>query len=244
MDYAAALIAETSAFADLLRDADPATPVPSCPGWTCKQLVRHVGRGDRWAAQIIEDRLNDYLDPREVRGGRPPDTAEGVTDWLNDGPQAVIDAVRSVGADTEVWTFLGPRPAGWWLRRRVHEVVVHRADAALALGREFVVGADVAADGIDEWLERVVVQAKEEALPLGVGQTLHLHAAEGGEWLLSREGTSLVCSHQHTRATVAIRGSAAALLLAATRRVPADDPQIAVYGDAQVWRVWLDRTPL
>ena len=134
MDFRAALLEQTRAFGDLIGTADPATPVPTCPDWTLKQLFRHVGRGNRWAAQIITDRRSEPLDPRDVRDGKPPDDPDAAIDWLNGGAQLIIDAVDRVGSDARVWTFLGPRPAGWWIRRRLHEATVHRADAALALG--------------------------------------------------------------------------------------------------------------
>ena len=164
MDFATALIEENDAFAQTLRGADEATPVPTCPGWTLRHLLRHVGRGDRWAGQIVGDRLSDYLDPREVRDGKPPDDADGAIDWLRGGAQGLVGAVDGVGADTAVWTFLGPRPAAWWIRRRLHEATVHRADAELALGRDFRLAAELAADGLTEWLERVVVQGGDESL--------------------------------------------------------------------------------
>ena len=56
--------------------------------------------------------------------------------WLRSGPRLLLDAVDATGPQTPVWTFLGPRPAAWWIRRRLHETLVHRADAALALGAE------------------------------------------------------------------------------------------------------------
>ncbi|WP_196766152.1 maleylpyruvate isomerase N-terminal domain-containing protein, partial [Mycobacterium avium] len=71
MDYAGAFLDENRAFAELFRDADESMPVPTCPDWTLRQLFRHVGRGDRWAAQIVRDRLDSYLDPRMVEGGKP-----------------------------------------------------------------------------------------------------------------------------------------------------------------------------
>ena len=49
--YAAVLLAENDRLATLLTTADPATPVPTCPGWSLLQLLRHVGRGHRWAAR-------------------------------------------------------------------------------------------------------------------------------------------------------------------------------------------------
>ena len=114
MDHAAALVDENAHFAALAAAADPGTPVPTCPGWSLKQLFRHFGRGDRWAATIVRTGLP--ADPREVADGRPPEG--GLVDWLQGGPQAILDAVAQAGPDTPVWTFNGPRPASWWIRRR------------------------------------------------------------------------------------------------------------------------------
>ena len=62
-----------------------------------------------------------------------------------------------------VWAFGEQRPAGFWARRMTHETTVHRVDAQLtvpggdgpAAGGQPVIAADVAADGIDEWLTSV-----------------------------------------------------------------------------------------
>jgi len=62
VDYATALTGQNQMLRELLRDADWSVPVPTCPGWTLLQLLRHVGRGDRWAAQIITDRADTSLD--------------------------------------------------------------------------------------------------------------------------------------------------------------------------------------
>ena len=243
MDFATALIDENDAFADVLRGADQTTPVPSCPGWTLKQLIRHVGRGDRWAAQIVGDRLTDYLDPRDVRGGKPPDDGDGTIDWLRGGAHDVVKAVDEVGADTAVWTFIGARPAQWWIRRRLHEVTVHRADAELALGRDFALSPELAADGLTEWLERVVAQAADGGSPLTDGQSLHLHATDGGEWTLRQSGDSLTFDRGHADASATVSGDATSVFMAVVRRFLADDPRLTISGDGDVWRAWLDHTP-
>lgn len=251
MDYASAYLAETRAFGELIRGADPSTPVPTCPGWTLEQLFRHVGRGDRWAAQIVRDRMDAFLDFRSVEGGKPPPDLDDAISWLNGGAQRLVDAVEVIGVQTPVWTFLGPRPANWWIRRRLHENAVHRADAALAVGEDFSLDAEVAADGIDEFLERIVIQAGKDgaALPLETGDTLHLHATdpglgEAGEWTVALDDVVITWSHEHGKGTVALRGEATELLLAMTRRVGLADTGIAVFGDEAVWQRWLDRTPL
>ncbi|WP_458318949.1 maleylpyruvate isomerase family mycothiol-dependent enzyme [Mycolicibacterium brisbanense] len=249
MDFRAALLDQTRAFGELVATGDPETHIPTCPDWTLKQLFRHVGRGNRWAAQIIADRRTSSLDPREVRDGRPPDdTAEAVA-WLNDGAELILKAVDQVGTDARVWTFLGAKPAGWWIRRRLHEVAVHRADAALALGVAFDLPPDLAADAISEWLDRTCVEAtKAHQTPLHPGQTLHLHATDEGlgptgEWTAYNEDGALSWSHDHGKGSVAVRGSATNLLLALTRRGTVADLGLEIFGDTAVWDQWLEHTP-
>src|SRR5215216_3920877 len=103
----AALIEETAALGELIRSADPSTPVPTCPDWTLQQLFRHVGRRNRWAAQIIADCRTEPLDPREVREGKPPDDQDAAIAWLNKSAQLIIDGVDRFGSNARVWTFLG-----------------------------------------------------------------------------------------------------------------------------------------
>lgn len=253
MDFTAALIAENAAFADLLRDADLSIPVPTCPEWTLEQLMRHVGRGDRWCAQIVAEQAMDFIDPRTVEGGKPPDGRDNQIAWLRAGVQQLIDAVEATGAETPVWTFLGARPAKWWVRRRVHEVLVHRADAAIALGTEYDVDPALAADAITEWLERVVIQADEEGpaggdRPVGDGHSLHLHATDpglgdAGEWTILGRPDGIAFDHEHGKATVALRGPARDLLLAVVRRRSASAEGLEMFGDSGVWDTWLARTP-
>ena len=251
MDSAAAFLDENRAFAELFRDADESRPVPTCPGWTLTQLLRHVGRGDRWAAQIVRDQLDHYLDPRTVEGGKPPPDPADAISWLQGGAQRLVDAVELSGVETPVWTFLGTRPANWWIRRRLHETAVHRADAALATGVEFSLDAAIAADAITEWLERVAIQAGSEGVPLPLedGDTLHLHATDpglgdAGEWTIGADGGVITWSHDHGKGSAALRGGATELLLAIVRRVPVADTGIQLFGDDAVWQNWLDRTPL
>jgi uncharacterized protein (TIGR03083 family) len=244
VDFRAALLEQTKTYGELVRDADPSTPVPTCGEWTLKQLFRHVGRGNRWCTQIIAERRTEPLDPREVHNGKPPEDIGEAIDWLNDGAQALIDTVERIGPHAKVWTFVGPHIPGWWIRRRVHEQAVHRADAELALGREFTLPADLAADGVSEWIDL----ATARQAPLERGQTLHLHATDDGlgptgEWTIVHDEDGVSWSHAHGKGDVAVRGPAVDLLLAITRRRTAAESAIEILGDASVWDGWLANSP-
>lgn len=243
-----ALIDQNRLLGELVRTADPSAPVPSCPGWTVRQLLTHVGRGHRWAAKIVRDRADAPVDPRTVPGGKPPADTSAAVDWLDESGRLLLDAVTATGADTPVWTFVGPQPAAWWIRRRLHESVVHRADLALALGAPYEVEPEVAADGVSEWLALVAARPAGDTPPLAAGTTLHLHATDDGlgpdgEWMVRGTGTGITWEHGHGKGTVAVRGSAADLLLGAMRRIAADDPRLQVLGEATVWTAWRDSTP-
>ncbi|WP_167107228.1 maleylpyruvate isomerase family mycothiol-dependent enzyme [Mycobacterium sp. DL592] len=253
MHIADELITENAAFTELVCEADLSTTVPTCPDWTLGQLMRHVGRGDRWSAQIVAEQAMDVIDPRTVANGKPPEGRDAELAWLHQGPQLLLQAVAETGADTLVWTFLGPRPAKWWLRRRLHETAVHRADAALALGAGYYLAPALAADGISEYLERVVVRADQEGpgwgdRPLFDGQSLHLHATdpglgEVGEWTILGRPDGIAVDHEHGKATTALRGPARDLLLAIVRRGAVADLDIEMFGDPHLWDTWLARTP-
>lgn len=244
VDHSAALTEQSRLLGELTRDADPSTPVPACPGWTLRQLVTHVGRGHRWAATIVRERSEGPVDIRTVAGGKPPADPEGAAAWLRDGAAAVLDAVAATGAGTPVWTFTGPQPAAWWIRRRLHEETVHRADAAMALGAPYGLDPALAADGVSEWLDLLAARPVESgAAPLDLDRTLHLHATDdgaAGEWMIRGTGTGVSWEHGHGKGDAAVRGPATDLLLAAVRRAPADS--VEVLGDAVVWIRWLERT--
>ncbi len=229
--------------AELARiiDGDLERPVPACPGWRFRQLATHVGRGHRWAAQIVATRARAPIPLREVADGKLPEDPARHAPWLNAGADLVIEAVTAAGSDL-VWTLTGMGPASFWARRRAHEAAVHLADAQLATGRDVDLAPEDAADAVDEWL--VIARAPELR---GDGQSLHFHATDPGlsgtgEWLVTRTPAGLDIRHGHGKADVAVRGPAASLLLVLTRRLPPAGSGIEVFGDQALLTHWLQHT--
>jgi uncharacterized protein (TIGR03083 family) len=234
-----------------LVDGDLDRPVPTCPGWTFRQLATHLGRGHRWAARIVATRATGPVPTREVPDGKlPADPAEHGP-WLNASADLVAEAVTAAGGD-QAWTFIGMRPASFWARRRAHEAAVHLADAQLAVGQEVDLTADVAADAVDEWLGMVAGGRVPATGLRGDGQTLHFHATDPGlsgtgEWLVTRTPSGVSVDPGHTKADVAVRGPAVGLLLVLTRRLPSAPLPAAVgvevLGDRALLDHWLENTP-
>ena len=229
-------------------DGDLDRPVPTCPGWTFRQLATHVGRGHRWAAEIVATRATAPVSTREVADGKLPEDPARHAPWLNSAADQVIEAVAAAGNDP-VWTMTGMRPAGFWARRRAHEAAVHLADAQLAAGRDVDLAADLAADGVDEWLGLIAASAADPARELrGDGQSLHFHATDPGlsgtgEWMVTRTSSGITVQRGHGKADVAVRGPAAGLLLVLTRRLPLSAPGVEILGDQALLTYWLQHTP-
>jgi uncharacterized protein (TIGR03083 family) len=247
LDYQAALIDQNRLFTETVLSAQPETPIPTCPGWSMLQLMRHVGRSERWAAHILRTGADISLDPRSVANGRPPDNRDGARDWLLAGPQVLLEAVAHIGGrDVSVTTFVGPRPAQWWIRRFLHETTVHRADAVLAVTEEFDLEPAVAADGIDEWLERLTERSWKDNLPIERGRTVTLIANDiEAVWSMESLGNSLRLSRGSTTSPsgVQLSGSATDLLLILMRRRGVEETRCRVEGDPNSLATFLGRTP-
>ena len=130
-----------------------------------------------------------------------------------------------------------------------HETAVHLADAELAVGRDVRIAADLAVDGIDEWLGFAAgPDDQSQPLPLPAeGQTLHVHVTDdpldgAGEWLVRRTREGLAVEPGHAKADVAVRGPAAPLFLTLMRRLPAAECGVEVLGDQELFAYWLEHT--
>jgi uncharacterized protein (TIGR03083 family) len=250
--YVAEIEASTAGLAEILAEHDQSLPIPTCPEWTLRQLVTHVGRTHRWAAEITRTRSDAFIPFRQVPDGKLPDDHAEQLAWLRAGAALVVDAVREADSDL-VWTFRGPARADFWIRRMAHETLVHRADAQLAAGSvaEPVIDADVAADAIDEWLTLLTAgilgNADERTELLPAGAALHIHATEDGlggrgEWMVRHDADGLTVEPGHGKGDAALTGPAASLLLVLMRRRPVSDPAVTVHGDSAVVDGWLAST--
>jgi uncharacterized protein (TIGR03083 family) len=249
-----------AAFAATVRGADPETPVPTCGTWKLRQLVHHTGVIHRWVEAIVRTRSTTRLSRRLADHPLPP-TAVGQAEWLLEGGEALAKAWQGADPAERVWTWGPGRNVGWWSRRMVHETGVHHCDALLATGAEPAVPAEVAADGVGEFLGnlRSAGRWSEGVRTLrGTGERLHLAATDiAAEWVITlgpdgftyaegsgggAEGSADGAEGSGDGAEVRAEGAATDLYLAVWGRLP--PARLRVTGDEALLARWLENTAI
>src|ERR1700733_11165343 len=95
--YVAEIEASTAGLAEILADHDQSLPIPTCPEWTLRQLVTHVGRAQRWAAEITRTRSDAFIPFREVPDGKLPDDRAEQRTWLQAGVARIVAHMWEAG---------------------------------------------------------------------------------------------------------------------------------------------------
>lgn len=244
-----------------LADMAPETlaaPVTSCPEWDVHQLVAHLGTAHRWADRTVAD-----ADPqertrglRDILAGAP--TADlgvaPIADWYGDGAAAMLDRFQATDPDAPAWTMDGSGRAGFWLRRQLHETVVHRWDLenAVTPGRETPLVEDVALDGLAEFVEFMApISAMIHGSPPPATLRLQAqpHAPDGlsvgatplGSRTTEAEDLRFLVPGAPDAPEVEISGPAESLLLLMWGRIRPDDAHLRIVGDEQALRAVVDR---
>nr|WP_221376148.1 maleylpyruvate isomerase family mycothiol-dependent enzyme [Actinoplanes polyasparticus] len=221
--YAAELEAEAGRLGAAAARLPIATIVPTCPEWTVHDLVTHVGSGHHYAADVLATG-----GPVEYERVGAPSDPDVWTPWLLDGAQRLNAAVADRGFGSEVWSW-HPRhqTAGFWLRRMVHDQVIHRFDADPTGD----VAPDLAADGVSDLLLSFEMF---EALR-GHGETLQFSATDiPRSWHVTLTSSGITWNDGDHGADVTLTAPVRELLLILNRRLPAPRAD----GDAALWEQW------
>ena len=222
--------------------AGPDSPVPTCPDWLVRDLVRHQGGVHRWATGYLTGPRAEFWDASmdEVVGAWPADAE--LLDWFSAGHQSLLTALSSADPDLVCFTFLrAPSPLAMWARRQAHETTIHRVDAQAAAGwPSSPVPAEFAADGVDELLTCFITRPGG-SLRADPARRLRISCTDtAGDWLVSvtPDGASTSCDDPGP-ADCRVSGTAHDLYLTLWNRL-ADAP-LAVQGDRSVLQLFTDR---
>jgi uncharacterized protein (TIGR03083 family) len=223
--------------------AGPEAPVPTCPGWVVRDLVRHMGGVHRWATGYVAGARTEAGDVslNEVVGPWPDDAE--LAGWLRRGCAVLVDVLTAAPADLECWTFLrAPSPLAMWARRQAHETAIHRVDAQLAAGTAVTsFDAPFAADGVDELLA-CFVPRRTTTLRSESTAAMAVHCSDdNAAWLLRVDADGVTTESGPAAdgaADCSVRGAAADLYLALWNRASPD--ALVVEGDRGVLGLFLD----
>ncbi|MFF3917551.1 maleylpyruvate isomerase family mycothiol-dependent enzyme [Streptomyces sp. NPDC001852] len=251
--YREAIARETLRFADVVKDADPSTGVPSCPDWTLTDLTQHVGALQRWFCTLLTRLVQEPPRSRDVELGLPED-ARDFPGWVAAGVSGVAAVLRDTDPEAPMWVWGEDPHARFWARRMLFETLVHRVDAERAVGLTSDIDPVLAADGVDEFLvnlRHAGIFAPGVTKLRGDGEILAFRSTgvDGGpgeEWRmrLDPDGFRPVGREAEESApvTAEVRGQAADLLLLLYGRRSYQDSAFEVSGQAAVLDNWFAHT--
>ena len=227
-------------FVEAVRKAGVDAPVPTCPDWTAADLARHQGRVFYWISTIVETKAQEYIDRAPFE-----EEAEGADDplaFVESGAEHALAVFGTADPESPVWNWLdgGPGPARFWYRRMAHETVIHRVDAESAAGRPPtpVEPAELAADGIDEFLDFLDMRSRGGRTPPLSG-SYHFHTTDvPGEWVVVFDGDAVTIRREHAKADVAVRGPASDLELFLYSRRGSEG--LDTFGDPAALAAWTE----
>jgi uncharacterized protein (TIGR03083 family) len=215
--------------------AAPQAEVAACPGWTNRDLAKHLGNVYSFVIAQLRARNPETRAPAEPNPA--PDDGD-ITPWFRERHQEVLATLRATPPATSVWTFGPDKTAAFFFRRMAHETAVHRWDAQRAAGALAPIDPELACDGINEAMEVFMLHRRANEPP---ESSLHIHRTDGeGEWMLVAKDGTLTITHEHAKGDAAARGSAQDILLYLWGRGRA---ALECYGDDALIDAWGSVTP-
>ncbi|MGW1714816.1 maleylpyruvate isomerase family mycothiol-dependent enzyme [Streptomyces sp. NPDC002156] len=217
--------------------------VPTCPEWTLFDLAQHIGEGRRaWAATVAAGPAATAKSEPENAPAAPREH-EALSAWLAESTRELLDALREAGPDRGCWTWWGasqsPKTCGAVARHQLQQMTVHTYDAQVTADPPQPLPAEVALDGVEEFLSTCV--ATTSAWP-HKPTAFDFHATEGRSWRLTLDGTGArvaTAAETPDAPGVSVHGTASELVLFVYDRIPPD--VLRIDGDAALFdllRAW------
>lgn len=235
--------AEGRLLAEAAQEAGTGAPVPTCPGWQVRDLLRHTAMVHTWAAAFVAEGHTSYVPD----AGEPDLDGPELLDRFREGHRRLVDALAGASPDVKCWTFFAsPSPLAFWARRQAHETTIHRVDAESARGGALSpVAAPHAVDGIDELLRGFQTRPKSR-MRTEVPRTLRVRATDTGTVWTVRLSAQPPRTVRETgvpadrAADCELSATAQELCLSLWNRLPLT--ALTVTGDPDLARLWRENS--
>jgi uncharacterized protein (TIGR03083 family) len=208
-------------------DGNLGARVPPCPEWTVADLVDHVIDVHWFWRNVAEGSLQS---PAELTESRDRPSDDHLLDVFREELDRLVGILADADPSTAVWTWSSQNDVAFIQRRMAQETAVHRWDAEAATRTPDPIDAELAIDGVDEFLDLFLCHPEMAKRFDASRSTVHLHSTDApGEWLIETGGGAVRVAREHGKGDVAVRAPASDLLLLLWRRRGPDD--LEVFGD-------------
>jgi len=187
---------------------DLTAAVPTCPGWTVRDVVEHT-------AEVYEHKIACV----RLRGIRPepwppawPQDRDPLA-WFADAHARLLELLTATEPAAPSWTWWPPdQTAGFWARRMAQETAVHRVDVQSAFDAVTPVDAALAVDGIDEVLHLMLAgDWSDDPQPGSTGNVVV--ATHGRAWHVELRPDDITVRNEDAQAPARVSGDPSELLL-------------------------------
>jgi uncharacterized protein (TIGR03083 family) len=250
-DYIAALSREGSLLGDAAEEAGLTAPVPTCPAWQVRDLLRHQAFVHDWAGRHVRERAAEVLgDPGEAQilASGPPDGE--LLAAYRAGLTELVRTLREADPAVQCAAFMpAPSPLAFWARRQAHETAIHRLDAESASPERQrkpveAFAPSFAEDGIDELIMGFAARRRYR-MRADDHRSLAVRTTDTGAcWLISAVGGRTTVSRsaaaEDTVATAdcVLDGPASGLYAFLWNRAAREPARVTVTGDQNVIDSW------
>lgn len=221
--YLGSIERDAASMMEVATDVPLDTPVPTCPGWTLRDLIEHTGIVHRHKTETVRGGWLDEAPPES------PGPDGDILEWFGHGVVEMLGVFRTSDLSKPSWTWCPHQHnADWWVRRMAHETVIHGADALITAGRSGRVEQELAIDGVDEILDEMMIGGPPWGTLTPRDGVIALDA-DGHRWVVRRasfSGTSPNTGNTYED-------------LPALVYAEGDEPDAVVAADAETLDLWL-----
>lgn len=208
-------------------------PVPTCPGWVVSDVLRHLTEVHSWANWIVGggDRKQFVF---------APTPEAGVVEAYEHSLDTLLDTLKRVPDDLDVWSFLpAPSPKAFWARRQAHETTIHAVDVELAVDTGLSdIDHELAVDGLAELLMGFVPRNIKAGAATELKAIMFAPIDANISWTvdIGPDAAATTLENAPNVADLSVMASAADLYRWAWNR--ASDFEVSLHGDVALTDLW------